>query len=63
MIKPYIVIAGESREMTDDEYQQHLKDQVNFAEQQQRLIELQNRKIEIAEKLGLTLDELQLLLS
>jgi hypothetical protein len=63
MTKPFIVIAGDSREMTDDEFAQYSKDQIDFAAQAKRLKDREEAKMALLEKLGITVDEARLLLS
>ena len=61
--KPLIKIAGELREMTDEEYEIHLQDMENFAKFAREKAEAQAAKSALLEKLGITQEEAKLLLS
>jgi hypothetical protein len=63
MTKPTIQIGDEVREMTDEEYAQHQKDQKAFAEEAQAIAEKAALKQATLAKLGLTADEIAALLS
>jgi hypothetical protein len=61
--KPTIQIGDEVREMTDEEIAQYKKDRAEFAEQAKADLDRQALKIATLEKLGLTADEVNALLS
>jgi hypothetical protein len=70
MDRPIIKIVDVStqteivREMNDEEYAQHLKDEASLQERIQKAAELENKKIEATAKLaalGLTSDDLKAL--
>lgn len=61
--KPMIQIAGELREMTDEEYAVYLQDQENGKKIEAEKIEAENKKATLLDKLGITAEEAKLLLS
>lgn len=63
MKKPIITIAGESREMNEEELAQYQKDQAAFEVKLQLMKDEEAKKAALLERLGITEAEAKLLLS
>jgi hypothetical protein len=63
MEKPIITIAGESREMNEEELAQYQKDQAAFEVKLQLMKDEEAKKAALLERLGITEAEAKLLLS
>jgi hypothetical protein len=62
MTRPIITIAGESREMNDEELAQWEKDQIDFANKKAKQLEAEAERQAILDRIGLTADEAKLIL-
>ena len=62
MTRPIITIAGESREMNDEELAQYEKDKIDFANKKAKQLEAEAERQAILDRLGITAEEAQLLL-
>lgn len=65
MIRIHNAETGEiiDREMTDEEYSNYLNIQKQFQEEQEKLIEMAEKRQNLLDKLGITEEEAKLLLS
>ena len=65
MIRIHNAETGETidREMTDEEYSNYLNIQKQFQEEQEKLIEMAEKRQNLLDKLGITEEEAKLLLS
>jgi len=63
MTKPTIQIGHEVREMTDEEYQQHIKDQSDYADFVSEEEDKKTLKEKTLKKLGISAEEFTALLS
>jgi hypothetical protein len=63
MEKPFIVVDGVEREMTDAEFVVYQKDQADFEARQLAKQAADKAKAALLERLGITEDEAKLLLS